>query len=80
MPAIKINFMRRKHVRSIIISLVIIIISFSNFYRAGGTETIRAVQIVSLLVCGMAIGILLKSVVEYFREKKISAPDSLKDE
>ncbi|MEO6893667.1 MAG: hypothetical protein ABI136_01465 [Ginsengibacter sp.] len=72
--------MRRGPVRTIIISLVIILISFYNFYRAGGTETIKAVQVVSLLVCGMAIGIFIKSGVEYFRDKKNSAPDSLKNE
>lgn len=80
MPAIKINSMRKSPVRSIIISLVIIIISFYNFYRVGGTETIKSVQIVSLLVCGMAIGIFIKSGVEFFRHKKSSAPGSLKDE
>lgn len=72
--------MRRNPIRSIIISLVIIILSFYNFYRGGGSETIRTVQIVSLLVCGMAIGIFVKSVVEYFRDKKNSTSNSLKDE
>ncbi len=62
--------MRRSPVRSIIISLVIIIISFYNFYRGGDTETIKTVQIVSLLVCGMAIGIFIKSLIEFFRDKK----------
>jgi uncharacterized membrane protein (DUF106 family) len=62
--------MRKNSARPIIVSLVIIILSFYNFYRGGGTETIRTVQIVSLLVCGMAIGIFIKSLVEYFRDKK----------
>jgi hypothetical protein len=58
---------------------VIIILSFYNFYKTGGTENVKAVQIVSLLVCGMAIGIFVKSLVEFFREKKSSSHDSLKD-
>ena len=62
--------MRNPKTRPIIISLVIIILSFYNFYREDGSQSIRAVQIVSLLVCGMAIGIFLKSVVEFFRDKK----------
>ena len=62
--------MRNPKTRPIIISLVIIILSFYNFYREEGSQNIRAVQIVSLLVCGMAIGIFLKSVVEFFRDKK----------
>lgn len=61
--------MKRKRIRSIIISFVIIILSASNFYKAGGTETIKAVQIISLLVCGMAIGIFLMNLFGYFREK-----------
>ncbi|HZW65753.1 MAG TPA: hypothetical protein VFF23_08710 [Hanamia sp.] len=66
--------MRNPKTRSIIISLVIIILSFYNFYREEGSQNIRAVQIVSLLVCGMAIGIFLKSVVEFFRDKKNRQP------
>ena len=62
--------MRNPKTRPIIISLVIIILSFYNFYREEGSQNIRAVQIVSLLVCGMAIGIFLKSMVEFFRDKK----------
>ncbi|RNI37846.1 hypothetical protein EFY79_06250 [Hanamia caeni] len=62
--------MRNPKTRPIIISLVIIVLSFYNFYREEGSQNIRAVQIVSLLVCGMAIGIFLKSVVEFFRDKK----------
>ena len=62
--------MRNPKTRPIIISLVIIILSFYNFYREDGSQNIRAVQIVSLLVCGMAIGIFLKSMVEFFRDKK----------
>jgi uncharacterized membrane protein (DUF106 family) len=66
--------MRNPKTRPIIISLVIIILSFYNFYREVGSQNIRAVQIVSLLVCGMAIGIFLKSVVEFFRDKKNRQP------
>ncbi|MGN6339838.1 MAG: hypothetical protein ACTHML_02680 [Ginsengibacter sp.] len=66
--------MRNPKTRPIIISLVIIILSFYNFYREEGSQNIRAVQIVSLLVCGMAIGIFLKSVVEFFRDKKRQQP------
>ena len=62
--------MRNPKTRPIIISLVIIILSFYNFYREEGSQNIRAVQIVSLLVCGMAIEIFLKSAVEFFRDKK----------
>jgi len=72
--------MRKSRIRPIIISLVITIISFYNFYRAGGAETIKIVQIISLLVCGMAIGIFIKSLVEYVRDKKSFPPDILKDE
>ncbi len=66
--------MKNPKTRPIIISLVIIILSFYNFYREEGSQNIRAVQIVSLLVCGMAIGIFLKSVVEFFRDKKKQQP------
>lgn len=59
--------MKTKYIRSIIISLVIVLLSFYNFYRSGGTDCIKAVQIVSLLVCGMAIGIFVKNLVAWIR-------------
>jgi len=62
--------MKSNPVRSIIISLVIIILSFFNFYRAGNTEGIKAIQIVSLLVCGMAIGIFLMNLFAFLSKKR----------
>lgn len=59
---------KRRHIRSVIISLFIVLISFWNFYRSGETDCVKVVQIVSLLVCGMAIGILLKSLVGWIRD------------
>jgi len=62
--------MRRTRIRSIVISLVIIILSISNFYRSGGTDCIKAIQIVSLLVCGMAIGVFLTNFFGWLRTRK----------
>jgi hypothetical protein len=64
--------MRRTRIRSIIISLVIIILSASNFYKAGGTENIKAVQIVSLLICGMTISIFLMNLLDGSGQEKIN--------
>ena len=61
--------MRRNRIRSVVISLAIILLSIFNFYRLGETDCVKAIQIISLLVCGMAIGIFLKSLVGIFKEK-----------
>jgi hypothetical protein len=54
--------MRRKYTRAIIISFFVIAISFFNFSRLSNSECIRAIHVVTLLVCGMAIGIFLNNL------------------
>jgi hypothetical protein len=62
--------MRNPRIRSIVISLVIILISIYNFYRSGKSENIKAIQIISLIICGMAIGIFLMNLVGWIRRRK----------
>jgi fucose permease len=56
--------------RSIIISCVVILITLANFSRLSGTENFRAIHIVTLLVCGMGIGVLLVNVIQYYKLRK----------
>ncbi|MEO9022421.1 MAG: hypothetical protein ABI237_09200 [Ginsengibacter sp.] len=62
--------MKRSNIRAMFISFFIIILSFFNFERLGGSECIRAIHVVTLLVCGMAIGIFLKSLIGFLGEKR----------
>ncbi|MEO5908364.1 MAG: hypothetical protein ABIP98_04105 [Ginsengibacter sp.] len=62
--------MRRVYLRGMAISLFVIIISFFNFERLAGSDCIRAIHVVTLLVCGMAIGIFLMNFLRLLRAKK----------
>ncbi len=39
-----------------------------NYGRLSGTENIRAIHIVTLVGLGVALGVLLRNVILYFRE------------
>lgn len=52
------------------ISFFVIIISFFNFERLSGSDCIRAIHVVTLLVCGMAIGVFLSNLFAFFKKKK----------
>ncbi|MBN8568224.1 MAG: hypothetical protein J0M18_01230 [Ignavibacteria bacterium] len=55
---------------SFIIPVFIILISLINYSRLTGTENIRAIHVVTLLVMGMGIGILLRNLIAYLRGHK----------
>jgi hypothetical protein len=62
--------MRRVYIRGMAISVFVIIISFFNFERLKGSDCIRAIHVVTLLVCGMAIGIFLMNFFRWLRAAK----------
>lgn len=62
--------MRNKNnLRAIAISFFVLAISFFNFTQLTNSDCIRAIHIVTLLVCGMAIGVFLANLFAYFRKK-----------
>jgi len=61
---------KRKNYVSFIVPVFIILLSLMNYSRLTGTENIRAIHIVTLLVMGMGIGILLRNLIAYFRGQK----------
>jgi len=54
--------MRRKHTRAMVLSFFVIAISFFNFTHLSNTECIRAIHVVTLLVCGMGIGVFISNL------------------
>ena len=44
-------------------------ISFFNFTRLTGSECIRAIHVITLLVCGMAIGVFISNLFGMLRSK-----------
>jgi len=55
--------------RAMGISFFVVTISFLNFMRLTGTECIRAIHIVTLLICGIAIGTFISSLFMVLRNK-----------
>ncbi len=62
--------MRKKYTRAMAISFFVIIISFFNFERLSGSDCIRAIHVVTLLVCGMGIGVFLQNLLGFLRDRK----------
>ncbi|HEV8082961.1 MAG TPA: hypothetical protein VGP55_07160 [Chitinophagaceae bacterium] len=62
--------MRNKNnLRAMAISFFVLTISFFNFTRLTNSDCVRAIHVVTLLVCGMAIGVFLTNLFGYFRNK-----------
>ena len=63
--------MRNKNqlLRAMGISFFVVAISFLNFMRLTGSECIRAIHIVTLLICGIAIGAFISSLFMVLRNK-----------
>jgi high-affinity K+ transport system ATPase subunit B len=60
---------RKQHLRGMAISFFVIAISFFNFMRLAGSECIRAIHVVTLLVCGIAIGVFISNLFVMLRNK-----------
>jgi hypothetical protein len=62
--------MRAKQpMRGIVVSGMIILLTFGNYLRLTGTEMIRPIHIVTLLTCGAAIGVFISSIFYYLKNK-----------
>jgi hypothetical protein len=62
--------MRSKYTRAMAISFFVIAISFFNFINLKGSECIRAIHVVTLLVCGVGIGVFLMNLFGLIRGKR----------
>jgi hypothetical protein len=60
---------KNPHVRAMAILVFVLAISFFIFTRLTGSECIRAIHVVTLLVCGMAIGVFISSLFAMLRRK-----------
>jgi len=59
---------KKQHLRGIAISFFVMAISFFNFMRLTGSECIRAIHVVTLLVCGIAIGVFISNLFAMLRK------------
>jgi len=59
---------KKQHLRGMAISFFVMAISFFNFMRLTGSECIRAIHVVTLLVCGIAIGVFISNLFAMLRK------------
>lgn len=62
--------MRKNYLRKMAISVFIIGLSFFNFYNITDSECVKAIHIVTLLVCGIGMGFLFISFLGWLKAKK----------
>jgi len=56
--------------RKLVIPVLVILLMTVNYTRPKGSDCIRPIHIVTLLLLGAAIGILLVNIVNVIKEKK----------
>ncbi len=56
--------------RMMVVILVFTLISFGNITRLKGMDNVTAIQVVSLLTCGVGIGAFLVCLVMFIKSKK----------
>ncbi len=63
--------MRNKnpYLRAMAISAFVLVMTIFNFTRLTNSDCIRAIHVVTLLVCGMAIGVFLTNLFGFFKNK-----------
>jgi tellurite resistance protein TehA-like permease len=60
---------KQQKLKAFIFPLLALLLAIANYSRLTGTENIKAIHIVTLIAIGMAIGILIKNIIDYLREK-----------
>lgn len=65
-----ISDIQNRYAKGMVIALVVIGLSAFNFINTDGHENVSAIQIITLLVCGVGIGILLINFVGWLRDKR----------
>jgi hypothetical protein len=60
---------QRSPLRGMIISLFVIALSFWNFSRSEGSETVKTLQIITLLTAGAAIGVFIICFIMWLKKR-----------
>lgn len=50
--------------------MVVFIITIGNYFRLSDTQSIRPVIVVSLMICGIALGVIIANVGFYLKSRK----------
>lgn len=59
-----------RYSRGMVISLVVIALSGFNFINIDGHQDVKAILIVTLIVCGVGVGIFLINFIAWIRSRK----------
>lgn len=61
---------KKRNLRAVAISMLVICLSFWNYNNLSGKETIKLIHEVSLLVLGFAGGVFFVNLISLFRKNK----------
>ncbi|HNR21189.1 MAG TPA: hypothetical protein PKN75_07595 [Bacteroidia bacterium] len=61
---------KKRNLRAVAISMLVICLSFWNYNNLSGKENIRLIHEVSLLVLGFAGGVFFVNLISLFRKNK----------
>ncbi len=70
--------MRKAPARAIAIGLFVALLSFGNFTRIPESEGVRTIHIVTLITCGVGLGISLMSAIIFMRKNREYSQDPSK--
>ena len=58
----------QKPYKQLLVPALAVLLFVYNYWHLSGTENIRAIHIVTLVGLGVAVGVLLRNTIIYFRE------------
>ena len=63
---------KNRYIRGMVVSLMVIAISAFNFMNLDGKENFRSIHVLTLLICGMGIGVLLTNFLGWIKSRNSS--------
>lgn len=55
--------------KTLVISALMLSLSFGNYIRLSDTECIKSIHVISILVMGASLGILLQELIQRIQQK-----------
>lgn len=61
---------RDRNFKGMLIAFMVALISAFNFYSFEGTENFKRIHIVTLLLCGMGIGVFMIKFIDWMKSRR----------
>lgn len=54
--------------KPLLLNAILLMLAIGNFFRLKGSENIQPIQFISILAIGMLVALLLKNIIEKFKQ------------